>query len=56
LYKVSELCPDRRARLKTVSAQYVLDLEREGSVSPCGERNTPERIAHRLKTGKPLRN
>jgi 3-hydroxyacyl-CoA dehydrogenase len=39
-----------------VSEQYVLDLEREGFVSLCGERKTQERIAHTLKTGKPLRN
>jgi 3-hydroxyacyl-CoA dehydrogenase len=39
-----------------VSEQYLLDLEREAFVSLCGERNTQERIAHTLKTGKPLRN
>jgi len=39
-----------------VSEQYLLDLEREGFVSLCGERKTQERIAHTLKTGKPLRN
>ncbi|MGH9863957.1 MAG: 3-hydroxyacyl-CoA dehydrogenase/enoyl-CoA hydratase family protein [Candidatus Acidiferrales bacterium] len=39
-----------------VSEQYVLDLEREAFVSLCGERNTQARIAHTLKTGKPLRN
>jgi 3-hydroxyacyl-CoA dehydrogenase len=39
-----------------VSEQYVLDLEREAFVSLCGERKTQERIAHTLKTGKPLRN
>jgi len=41
---------------QTVSEQYVLDLEREAFVSLCGERKTQERIAHTLKTGKPLRN
>lgn len=41
---------------QTVSEQYVLDLEREAFVSLCGERKTQERIAHILKTGKPLRN
>ena len=41
---------------QTVSEQYLLDLEREGFVSLCGERKTQERIAHTLKTGKPLRN
>ncbi len=41
---------------QTVSEQYVLDLEREAFVSLCGQRKTQERIAHTLKTGKPLRN
>jgi 3-hydroxyacyl-CoA dehydrogenase len=41
---------------QTVGEQYVLDLEREAFVSLCGERKTQERIAHTLKTGKPLRN
>jgi 3-hydroxyacyl-CoA dehydrogenase len=41
---------------QAVSEQYVLDLEREAFVSLCGERKTQERIAHMLKTGKPLRN
>jgi 3-hydroxyacyl-CoA dehydrogenase len=39
-----------------VSEQYILDLEREAFLSLCGERKTQERIAHTLKTGKPLRN
>lgn len=39
-----------------VPEQYILDLEREAFVSLCGERKTQERIAHTLKTGKPLRN
>jgi len=39
-----------------VSEQYVLGLEREAFVSLCGEKKTQERIAHTLKTGKPLRN
>src|SRR5690242_7065081 len=39
-----------------VSEQYVLDLERDAFVSLCGEKKTQERIAHTLKTGKPLRN
>lgn len=38
------------------SEQYFLDLEREGFLSLCGEKKTAERIAHTLKTGKPLRN
>ncbi|HVF68480.1 MAG TPA: enoyl-CoA hydratase-related protein, partial [Pyrinomonadaceae bacterium] len=39
-----------------VSEQYLLDLEREAFLSLCGHRRTQERIAHMLKTGKPLRN
>ncbi|HEY4977704.1 MAG TPA: 3-hydroxyacyl-CoA dehydrogenase NAD-binding domain-containing protein [Candidatus Acidoferrum sp.] len=39
-----------------VSEQYLLDLEREAFVSLCGEKKTQDRIAHTLKTGKPLRN
>jgi 3-hydroxyacyl-CoA dehydrogenase len=39
-----------------VSEQYILDLEREAFLSLCGQRQTQERIAHMLKTGKPLRN
>jgi 3-hydroxyacyl-CoA dehydrogenase len=39
-----------------VSEQYILDLEREAFISLSGERKTQERIAHTLKTGKPLRN
>lgn len=39
-----------------VNEQYVLDLEREAFVSLCGEKKTQARIAHTLKTGKPLRN
>jgi 3-hydroxyacyl-CoA dehydrogenase len=39
-----------------ISEQYLLDLEREAFLSLCGEKKTQERIAHTLKTGKPLRN
>ncbi|HVN07393.1 MAG TPA: 3-hydroxyacyl-CoA dehydrogenase NAD-binding domain-containing protein [Patescibacteria group bacterium] len=39
-----------------VSEQYLLDLEREAFVSLCSEKKTQERMAHTLKTGKPLRN
>ncbi len=41
---------------QTVSEQYILDLEREAFLSLCGQRRTQERVAHTLKTGKPLRN
>ena len=41
---------------QAVSEQYILDLEREAFVSLCGQRKTQERVAHTLKTGKPLHN
>lgn len=40
----------------TMTEQHVLDLEREGFLSLCGERKTLERIQHMLTKGKPLRN
>ena len=40
----------------TVGEQALLDLEREGFLSLCGERKTLERMAYTLKTGKTLRN
>ena len=39
-----------------VDEQYVLDIERESFMSLAGEEKTQQRIAHFLKTGKPLRN
>jgi 3-hydroxyacyl-CoA dehydrogenase len=39
-----------------VDEQYILDLEREGFLSLCGEEKTQERMWHLLRTGKPLRN
>jgi len=39
-----------------VSEHYILDLEREGFKSLCGEKKTQERIQFTLKTGKTLRN
>ncbi|MFZ0287660.1 MAG: 3-hydroxyacyl-CoA dehydrogenase NAD-binding domain-containing protein [Candidatus Sulfotelmatobacter sp.] len=39
-----------------MSEQYILDLEREGFKSLCGEKKTQERIQYTLKTGKTLRN
>jgi 3-hydroxyacyl-CoA dehydrogenase len=41
---------------QAVDESYILDLEREAFVSLTGQRKTQERIAHTLKTGKPLRN
>ena len=40
----------------TMTAQQLLDLEREAFVSLAGEQKTRDRIAHTLQTGKPLRN
>lgn len=40
----------------TVTEQALLDIEREGFLSLCGEQKTLERIAYTLKTGKTLRN
>ena len=55
--KVSEiLCGGNVSPGTPVSEQYILDLEREGFKSLCGEKKTQERIAYTLKTGKPLRN
>ncbi len=55
--KVAEvLCGGAISPGTLVSEQYLLDLEREGFKSLCGERKTQERIQFTLKTGKPLRN
>ncbi len=40
----------------TVTAQHLLDLEREAFVSLCGEEKTRARMQHMLTTNKPLRN
>lgn len=50
------LCGGKLTPGTPVSEQYLLDLEREAFLSLCGEKKTAERIAHTLKTGKPLRN
>lgn len=39
-----------------VPEQHLLDLERDAFLGLVGERKTRDRIAHTLKTGKPLRN
>jgi 3-hydroxyacyl-CoA dehydrogenase len=55
--KVAEvICGGNVSPGTPVSEQYLLDLEREGFKSLCGEKKTQERIAYTLKTGKPLRN
>jgi 3-hydroxyacyl-CoA dehydrogenase len=55
--KIAEvLCGGKVTPGTPVSEQYILDLEREGFKSLCGEKKTQERIQHTLKTGKTLRN
>jgi 3-hydroxyacyl-CoA dehydrogenase len=55
--KIAEvLCGGNVTPGTPVSEQYILDLEREGFKSLCGEKKTQERIQHTLKTGKTLRN
>ena len=50
------MCGGDLTEQSLVSEQYLLDLERQAFLSLCGEKKTQERIAHTLKTGKPLRN
>jgi 3-hydroxyacyl-CoA dehydrogenase len=55
--KIAEvLCGGNVTPGMPVSEQYILDLEREGFKSLCGEKKTQERIQYTLKTGKTLRN
>ncbi|MGA2020074.1 MAG: 3-hydroxyacyl-CoA dehydrogenase NAD-binding domain-containing protein [Candidatus Sulfotelmatobacter sp.] len=55
--KIAEvLCGGNLTAGTPVSEQYILDLEREGFKSLCGEKKTQERIQYTLKTGKTLRN
>jgi 3-hydroxyacyl-CoA dehydrogenase len=55
--KIAEvLCGGNVTPGTPLSEQYMLDLEREGFKSLCGERKTQERIQYTLKTGKTLRN
>ncbi|HEY6763358.1 MAG TPA: 3-hydroxyacyl-CoA dehydrogenase NAD-binding domain-containing protein [Candidatus Sulfotelmatobacter sp.] len=56
-HKIAEvLCAGNVTPGTPVSEQYILDLEREGFKSLCGEKKTQERIQYTLKTGKTLRN
>ena len=55
-HAASILCGGRITPGTPVTEQYLLDLELEAFLSLSGERKTQERIAHTLKTGKPLRN
>jgi len=55
--KIAEvLCGGNVSSATPVSEQYILDLEREGFKSLCGEKRTQERIQYTLRTGKTLRN
>ncbi|HEY4905325.1 MAG TPA: 3-hydroxyacyl-CoA dehydrogenase NAD-binding domain-containing protein [Candidatus Sulfotelmatobacter sp.] len=55
-HKIAEvLCGGNVTPGTPVSEQYILDLEREGFKSLCGEKKTQERIQFTLKTGKTLR-
>ena len=55
--KIAEvICGGKVTPGTPVSEQYILDLEREGFKSLCGEKKTQERIQFTLKTGKTLRN
>jgi 3-hydroxyacyl-CoA dehydrogenase len=55
--KIAEiLCGGNVSPGTPISEQYLLDLEREGFKSLCGEKKTQERIQYTLKTGKTLRN
>jgi len=55
--KIAEvLCGGNVTPGSLVSEQYILDLEREGFKSLCGQKKTQERIQYTLKTGKTLRN
>jgi 3-hydroxyacyl-CoA dehydrogenase len=55
--KIAEvLCGGNVTAGTPVSEQYILDLEREGFKSLCGEKKTQGRIQYTLKTGKTLRN
>lgn len=55
--KIAEvLCGGNVTPGTPISEQYMLDLEREGFKSLCGEKKTQERIQYTLKTGKTLRN
>ncbi len=55
--KIAEvLCGGNITPGTPISENYMLELEREGFKSLCGEKKTQERIQYTLKTGKTLRN
>jgi len=50
------LCGGDTSSTQTISEQRLLDLEREGFLSLCGEQRSRDRMQHLLMKGKPLRN
>jgi 3-hydroxyacyl-CoA dehydrogenase len=50
------LCGGNLSGEQSVTEKYLLDLEREAFLSLLGDPRTQARMAHMLKTGKPLRN
>ena len=50
------LCGGELSTPRSVSEDYLLELEREAFLGLCGEEKTHQRIEYTLKTGKPLRN
>ena len=50
------LCGGDVSSSSRVSEDYLHELEKEAFMSLAGEVKTQERMAHLLKTGKPLRN
>lgn len=56
LHVAHALCAGPVAPGTPITEQHLLDLEREAFLSLCGCPQTQDRIAHTLKTGKPLRN
>jgi 3-hydroxyacyl-CoA dehydrogenase len=47
---------EKAGPFRPVDEQYLLDLERDTFISLCAEPLSQQRMAHMLKTGKPLRN
>jgi len=52
----SVLCGGQVDRGAVVDADWLIQLERRNFVELAAQENTRARIAHTLKTGKPLRN
>ena len=50
------LCGGHIEANSLVDEAWLLRLERENFIALCKKQKTQERVAHTLKTGKPLRN